>query len=98
MNESVILPAPCPENCEDGAATIPPVAASIASPFQTTAHLALVELRAGRFEAARKILITEFEKDLKSDANFIYCRLQNLIQNGMVKQAEDGLTRLMFNL
>lgn len=97
MNHS-ILPAPCPENREGGAAAIPPAAASIASPLESPAHLALMELRAGHFEAARKILIAEFEKDLKSDANFIYCRIQDLIRHGMLKEAEDGLSRLMFNL
>ena len=64
--------------------------------LETPAGRALVELEAGRTAAAREILIAGFEKDLKGREGLKFCRIQNLIQHGMIKEAKDALRREMF--
>lgn len=66
--------------------------------LRTPAGRALELLVKSKKEEARAILVEQYETDIRSEQNFIYCRLQNMIQHGMIEEAKDGLRRLIFKI
>jgi hypothetical protein len=66
--------------------------------LNTPAGRALELLTNGKKDEARAILIKQYETDIKSEGNFIYCRLQNMIQHGMIEEAKDSLRQLVFKI